>query len=202
MANYCINYITFFSTNQQSLETLHADLQNFMKTSSDKTVYTLLKNIGYDEVADRETYSQRHYLLSYDEKIKERDNCYYFELCTESAWSPCMGGIKYLVNYYYNAEVNMVYQSEEPGCEVYVNTDVEGIFYPEKYRVSIYKSNDEWEELYFSTMKEVVTHLQTRYLMVPLSVIDTVKALNHKIQLHLESIQSGDMVTAYRFEPV
>lgn len=55
-------------------------------------------------------------------------------LDTETAWGPNYDDMIKLIGRNYNS-LDLVMQSEEPGCEVYINTDTDGKYFTEKYMI-------------------------------------------------------------------
>ena len=46
-----------------------------------------------------------------------------------------MTALEYMLKEKYNGTVKMVYQSEEPSCEIYINTNKLGIYFTDRYVV-------------------------------------------------------------------
>jgi len=59
----------------------------------------------------------------------------YFTLDTETAWAPMDELWEAVISRY--SGISYVYIAEEPGLEVYINTDVEGTFFTERYLFEI-----------------------------------------------------------------
>ncbi len=57
---------------------------------------------------------------------------HYFTVSQEDAWGPHISMWSGIIN---ESELNISidYTAEEPGCGIYVNTDTEGIFFPDRY---------------------------------------------------------------------
>ena len=72
-------------------------------------------------------------------------------------WSPMVDGFNKLLSNYIS--LKGVYCAEEPGCEIYVNTDTEGRFFSVKY--CIYDDDDGSE--YFDSDSEFIKYMKDTY---------------------------------------
>ena len=81
------------------------------------------------------------------------------EIMTETAWVP-MSEVwdVILVNY---KSISYVMMAEEPGCDLFINTDTSGVYYSTKYRVylSFDDESEENTEEYFDTLDEMFEFL-------------------------------------------
>ena len=137
MANYTMTNITFYSDNLTQLEKLFETIKQIMESPSTDDngfgngwlgdfVNTLLSpTLSHEDVRCRGFIRD-----IYD--ISEGA----FEIECEEAYSPCINMWKLILEKHFS-EVKMVYTSEEPGDGLYVNSDEEGLFYPERYLVEM-----------------------------------------------------------------
>ena len=134
MANYCSNSVTYYSDNQGQILNLYLRLRSAAETLGDMEMGSirakpLLAELGVDpetiEKLDGRTSINYLGLLVEDEKPVG------VQFDAESAWSPCDDFADILLRAIYpnRGDIEMVYTAEEPGCEVYVNTDVDHRFY-------------------------------------------------------------------------
>lgn len=74
-------------------------------------------------------------------------------LDTETAWNPNYDDMIELIGRNYNS-LDLVMVSEEPGCEIYINTDTDGKFFTDKYMIEGHVTSvyDEYE--YFTACDE------------------------------------------------
>lgn len=72
-------------------------------------------------------------------------------------WSPMIDGFNKLLSQYIS--LKGVYYAEEPGCEIYVNTDTEGLFFKVKY--CIYDDDNGSE--YFDSDSEFLKYIKDTY---------------------------------------
>lgn len=78
----------------------------------------------------------------------------YIFLDVDAAWYPLYHAYKILAEYY---GLHFVLQAEEPGADIYINTDVYGLYLPTRYRIFLKKNADAIGTLYEKLFKE---HLQ------------------------------------------
>ena len=134
MANYCSNSVTYYSDNQGQILNLYLRLRGATEALGDMEMGSikakpLLAELGVDpetiEKLDGRTSINYLGLLVEDEKPVG------VQFDAESAWSPCDDFADILLRAIYpdRGDIEMVYTAEEPGCEVYVNTDVDHRFY-------------------------------------------------------------------------
>ena len=134
MANYCSNSVTYYSDNQGQILNLYLRLRSAAEALGDMEMGSirakpLLAELGVDpetiEKLDGRTSINYLGLLVEDEKPVG------VQFDAESAWSPCDDFADILLRAIYpdRGDIEMVYTAEEPGCEVYINTDVDHRFY-------------------------------------------------------------------------
>ena len=67
---------------------------------------------------------------------------YNFIISIESAWSPIISKIEDIVYKLYDGKLWCVGTAEEPGFDIYINTDETGEFYETRYRLVLYTDNN------------------------------------------------------------
>lgn len=128
MANICCDDVYFYSeSNPEHLAALWEDLETsivFCRNEDLAWIGNLfrLKNISTDGTSLRGTviYMERN-----DDNIL---------LGTSAAWSPLYDAYHAIAEAY---QVDFAMQSIEPGCNIYINTDHSGQYFPGRYAVSI-----------------------------------------------------------------
>lgn len=128
MANICCDDVYFYSElHPEYLTALWEDLETsiiFCRNEDLAWIGNLfrLKNISTDGISLRGTviYMERN-----DDNIL---------LGTSAAWSPLYDTYHAIAEAY---QVDFVMQSIEPGCNIYINTDHSGQYFPDHYAVSI-----------------------------------------------------------------
>jgi hypothetical protein len=128
MANICCDDVYFYSeSHPEYLTALWEDLETsiiFCRNEDLAWIGNLfrLKNISTDGISLRGTviYMERN-----DDNIL---------LGTSAAWSPLYDTYHAIAEAY---QVDFAMQSIEPGCNIYINTDHSGQYFPDHYAVSI-----------------------------------------------------------------
>jgi hypothetical protein len=146
------------------------------KCNFDPTEYNRLNAIRYKDNLDlmyKNDFNSRCF-LSYCNDI-EQDTINYppnLEVQVESAWYPQFD-LYNMIKSQYNLEY--VILSEEPGCEVYINTDTRNQYFCEKYMVDLYnvieneddpfhnKVSDQIEREYIESDQELINFMN-KYL--------------------------------------
>ena len=73
---------------------------------------------------------ERSFIYNIDDVIYENDNCprlYYFSIEQEDAWAPHINMWDELLSEQ-KRNIYFVYRAEEPSCDIYINSDVDGFF--------------------------------------------------------------------------
>lgn len=131
MANYCINNFTYYGDDQGKILNLYLKIKDAMERigDSEKDARDLLFELGvksevFEKVDGRTS-------VSFIGLHVEDEKAVGMWFAAESAWSPCDEFAEILLKAVYpdGGGIEMVYLAEEPGCEIYVNTDVNHRFY-------------------------------------------------------------------------
>ena len=100
-------------------------------------LYQIYEEFGLknEEVLERSDYI-RGYFTDIEKTISLTSNgTKYFKVWYESAWGPMIEGFDFLLSHYKTLKQYTI--AEECGCEVYINTDTTGEFFPEKYCLDV-----------------------------------------------------------------
>ena len=113
-----------------------------------------------------------------------------------------MTALEYMLKAKYNGTVKMVYQSEEPGCEVYINSDKLGIYFTDRYIVD-YSYRGNGDTYYFTWWKEAVEFLNTTFPKAHLDYEEDLEKASKKIiKTYNFSDKAGDYFNFNKFESV
>lgn len=137
MPNWCSTDITFYSSNEnkEQLKKLYNNIKQIINSPSEiKNGFgnSWLGNIIHKHGLDWEKIDCRGSIGFLDEF-----NGNYFRIQQEDAWGPNIDMWKDIINKEYT-DIELVYAAEEPGCELYINSDVDSIFYDEFYKIDGY----------------------------------------------------------------
>ena len=111
-----------------------------------------------------------------------------------------MTALEYMLKAKYNGTVKMVYQSEEPGCEVYINSDKLGIYFTDRYVID-YSYQGNGDTYYFTWWKEAVEFLNTTFQKAHLGYEEDLEKAGKKItETYNFSEKDGDYFRFNKFE--
>lgn len=111
-----------------------------------------------------------------------------------------MTALEYMLKEKYNGTVKMVYQSEEPSCEIYINSDKLGIYFTDRYIVD-YSYRGSGDTYYFTWWKEVVEFLNTTFPKAHLDYKEDLEKVSKKItETYNFSEKDGDYFRFNKFE--
>ena len=132
MANYCMNDIVFYSTNREQIVNLFEQVKSTLNSfKCDTTLFKLLQCLEDQSPLDT-IKDKRNFIIDCSE-LQQADDEYFFHMYTEAAWVPHIEDIDLLLSADAFSEIQYVYTAEEPGMEIYVNSDVEHKFLDNKY---------------------------------------------------------------------
>ena len=128
MANTCCDSVYFYTkTNPERLNALREDLKASIALGPDTTQAWIAnplkrKGIPTDKLPLRGIVT---YIEYNDDNIL---------LDVDAAWTPLYETYQAIANTY---QVEFVMQSTEPGCNIYINTDYSGQYFPDRYFISV-----------------------------------------------------------------
>ena len=192
MANYCMNDIVLYSKEIEPLTRLHNQLAQLAKEDSyGYPVHRLLSSLDASYLVD-DLDDLRHYVLDFG-AIEQKDDSYYFHLYTEAAWSPHIEDIDALLTLPEFKSISYVYQAEEPGFEIYINSDSKREFLDNSYLFYYYCGDDD-EDAYFSSLSDLVDYVNKHFPNALVTPWDTPKTIENKLNASME-----DSVCEYGF---
>lgn len=158
MANYAYNCMTLITPNtEQDLLNLEFLVTNLSYLFDETDAYC---NSVTHAITD--AYSTKKFnfdgrdnfnWVSDDIEYIESMDAWTYDIQLESAWCPAIDRFKEWVQSIY-PNIDVVGTCEEPGCSIYVNTDVDGNFYTTRYCLDICR-NDEYNSEYYDSLIEV-----------------------------------------------
>lgn len=200
MANYCANSIVFYGKRKKPLEEIRRLVSKCLGDRKLNSIKQFLKLCGLPQLANGELCDGRDYFANCDANIEKDTAGYYLRVDTESAWNPNMTALEYMLKAKYNGTVKMVYQSEEHGCEVYINSDKLGIYFTDRYIVD-YSYKGSGDTYYFTWWKEAVEFLNKNFPKAHLDYEEDLEKVSKKItKTYKFSEKDGDYFRFNKFE--
>lgn len=121
MANWCDTHIVFYSDNTEQL----SDFYNKLRVIESNGLARIADSFGID----RDTIPCRG-AIYYTSEIEKDGKRFYID--QEDAWLPKIKVWQEILKKNY-PEINLVFRAEEPGCEVFINSDIDGDYISEEY---------------------------------------------------------------------
>lgn len=170
MPNWCMTNITFFSESEDQITRLNDALCRLEAGESllpngfgNLWLGNVIHYFGFkwQNASCRGSISQIGILS------KDADRGFHFEIEQEDAWEANTEVWDKILSKEEFSDINYVFMAEEPGCNVYVNSDSSGLFYDARYTVDVCldgkffndKTCDSTQE-YFSTENDCLAYLR------------------------------------------
>ena len=179
MANECDTSIVFYSENKVAVEDLQKRITDFCNGNHDCTIYKFMQGIGYSK-DDLHRFDERGTITYCDSSVTYKDNIAYFKIETISAWMPRVDEFYKLVDEKYNREISIVFEAEEFGCGLYYNTDIDGRFLKDRYKVDYHLKKDTIK--YFERFSDVISYLKKIFPKAKVSIFDDLNIIEEKVQ--------------------
>lgn len=181
MANYCSNNIAFYSKDRAVLQDLFTKINDVLDNTNNHSIYQLILKHGYSEEAAKKITDCRDYITYAEDKLTDLPCGYsYFKIDTESAWQPNMTSFFQLLQDKYHNQISLVYVAEEPGSCIFINTDVDRLFFEDNYRLD-YCVNNDYQTEYFAGFSEVIDYINEKLPEAKVCVFDTPNQVKDKV---------------------
>ena len=198
MANYCSNSIVFYSRDRAKLSVFLRKMSAAYNARGSH-FYNLMVLHGYGNREISSVIDKRDFFTSCDTKLSVKDDTCSFSMDTETAWAPHMEVFRKVLQERYGNRIRLVYMAEECGCGIYVNSDTEGKYFPQRYMVDCCHAG-EFHKEYFDTYEDAIDWIQGEYRDFGFSLFDTVEDVERKVREVSEWDEDG-FFNFHRFEP-
>lgn len=196
MANQCDTSIVFYSENKRMIKDLWRNITDFCSDNHDCTIYKFMRKMGYSK-NDLHIFDERGAITYCDSSVTHKDSIAYFKIETVSAWMPRVDEFYKLVDEHYDREISIVFEAEEFGCGLYYNTDIEGRFFKDRYKVDYHFKVDTVK--YFERFSDVIGYLKKIFPKAKVSQFDDINIIEEKVQA-VYSINDECFFNLNRFE--
>lgn len=171
MANICETTIAFFATTEKYTDKLVDFYNKLTDLKKSKECFPIYFNSVY--IAEQFGIDAKHIEWSCIQDISdiEAHGTYRgFKVYQDDKWSPNLRFWDLIIEREYTTDdgermIDYVYEAEEPGCEIYINTDIDGEFFCDLYKVDAYLPKDlfcgEIMTEYFSSTEDLFDALKT-----------------------------------------
>ena len=157
MANECETSIVFYSEHKALIKDLWQNIIDFCKDNQDCTIYKFMLKRGYSQ-NDLYHSDKRGAITYYDSSVSYKDDIAYFKIETISAWLPQVDEFYKLVKEKYDRKISIAFKAEEMGCGIYYNTDIEGRFFKDRYKIDYCLKQDTVK--YFEGFDEAISYIK------------------------------------------
>ena len=176
MANICETTVAFFATTEKYTDKLVDFYNKLTDLKKSKERFPIYFNSVY--IAEQFGMDAKHIEWSCIQDISdiEAHGTYRgFKVYQDDKWSPNLKFWDLIIEREYTTDdgermIDYVYEAEEPGCEIYINTDVDGEFFCDLYKVDAYLPKDLFCE-----------EIMTEYFSSTEDLLDALKMLTEKI---------------------
>ena len=190
MANYCSNSIAVFGYDKEKLDELHnLVVKFFSENSNNNSIRAFVVACGYSNDEALKMTDGRDTIVDVDDEISEKERLFYFKFQTESAWSPNVDVFRKIISDKYGEELDMEHCSEEPGMEIFINTDETGFFFTDRYYLDSC-INGEYETEYFESREEVLDWVKSKFPDIKVTTMTYLYKIEEEVCKHID--ESGD----------
>lgn len=196
MANICETTIAFFATTEKYTDKL-VDFYN--KLTDMQKSKERLQNFDSIYIATKLGINTKWIEWSCIQDISdiEAHGIYRgFKVYQDDKWCPNLSLWDAILERDYTTDdgermIDYVYEAEEPGCEIYINTDVDGEFFCDLYKVDAYLPKElydgEYVTEYFSSSLDLSNFLENFTLFIPEYYKDEVSLNGQEIMIFVDS---------------
>ena len=196
MANYCSNSIVFFSKDRTKLARFLRKVYAAFD-SKGSGFNNLLILHGYTNRQIAGLADKRDSFTYCDTKLKLDKDTYSFRVDVETAWAPHMAVFYKILREKYDNVIQLVYMAEECGSRLFINSDKDGRYFPERYIVDCCHNREFFKE-YFNSYKEAVEWIKAEYC-IDINEYDSMKFIEEKVE-EVSLFDDGDFFNFHRFE--
>lgn len=179
MANECDTSIVFYSEYKAMIKDLWQNITDFCKDNHDCTIYKFMLKMGYFQ-NDLYRADKRGAITYCDSSVTHKDDIAYFKIETISAWMPQVDEFYKLIDEKYARKISIVFEAEEMGCGIFYNTDIEGRFFKDRYKIDYHIKQDIVR--YFKRFDEAIDYIKETFPKARVSIFDDINTIEEKVQ--------------------
>lgn len=173
MANCCMNTLIFYcdkedDKSKRSLKKLFNSFVKLREKYNSNLHKMMCDQFNKQYVIPSFKRAELDYISENISVLEESDNAS-FIMEVVSAWIPIIRNMEHIVNMWNqnnpDSLINVVGVAEETGCDIYVNTDKEELFFLDRYKL-VFVKEDEDEDIYsdsFAASKRVISKRLREY---------------------------------------
>ncbi len=162
MPNWCNTTYAIYGNSESEIQEIKDFFDNVLQTplecfmgygdASKNWAGRLLLSAGIDP----DNISCRGFIQYVDDIEEGCSDLYYVKIEQEDAWGPVPDVYDLLLSEHFNnyPDLGYFYIAEEPGCEVYINTDTEGLIFTDHWYVEFRKKGECIDTEYYESGEE------------------------------------------------
>ena len=133
MANICSNESVVYGP-KEDVARFVSDVEAACEKSEYRSFYDVFQTLGFsEEELDNKVFLNGACFEQDKFELERKDeDCWFVKFWYDTRWSPAYEALDELLSRFYPT-LKEVTIAEEPGCEVYVNTDDEALFFDTQY---------------------------------------------------------------------
>jgi len=198
MANECETSIVFYSEHRVVIKDLWQNIIDFCKDNNDCTIYKFMQKMGYSK-NDLYRFDERGAITYCDSSIMYKEDIAYFKIKTISAWLPQVDEFYKLIDEKYNRRMFIVFETEEMGCGIYYNTDIEGRFFKDRYKIDYCLKQDTVK--YFERFDDAIDYIKEIFPKAKVSIFDDINIIEEKVEAAYDKNEDSEFFFNFkRFE--
>lgn len=181
MANYSENKIVFFSEDKKAIYDLWQNIYSYyINEGNSNSFYNFLIKMGYKINEVKQMTDLRNVFVDCDSAVTEAEYESYFYIETETAWSANLEIFYDIIRDKYDNKIHTYAMIEECGFGIFINTDIEGVFLPNRYKLDCLVDGEEIEK-YFESFKQLKAFVQKKFTKIKLLLRDDSEIITKKI---------------------
>lgn len=132
MANICSNTTAVYGP-KEDVERFLSDVKAACEKSKNRSFYEVFQTLGFpEEELENKVFVNGGYFQEGFELEKKDEDCWFVKFSYDTRWSPAYEAFDELLKRLY-PNLKEVTIAEEPGCEIFINTDDEALFFDTQY---------------------------------------------------------------------
>ena len=181
MANYSENKIVFFSEDRVALKDLWQKIYTYyVNNGNGNSIYNFLLKMGYSINEVNQMTDLRNVFTSCDDKVTDDEFNSFFYIETETAWESNLEVFYDIIRDIYDNKIDMYAIVEESGCNIFINTDIDGTYLGTRYKLDCFINNEEMVK-YFENFGELKQFVQQKFTKIKLMPRDDSEIIIRKI---------------------
>ena len=154
---------------------------------------------GYNREEAEKLVDYRDMITDVNDCVSEKEGVFYFYFSTSSAWEPNVSIFYRIINRFFGGRqvYGIEYCSVETGTDIYINSDMEGFFFTDRYYLDCC-INDEYSTEYFETKQELLDCLKERFPMAKLFIKMDLNFIEDEVRKYINE-DGDDFITIYMY---